>query len=185
MKNRLYKLYHIRIKGNEDLKQGYIGITRRSIYSRLKEHFNSRRPVGKILRSLGEEAVEVVELGRYYREEALEREYNLRPELRVGWNIQAGGNRITVKCPDCGKYLPKRKTGTYCIECKETRFQKGHKPFNYGKGEKYKLIDPQGNIYYPEAFTVFCRENNLTPQNLRKVAKGVRKHHKGWKAVKI
>ena len=56
---------------------------------------------------------------------------------------------------------------------------------NYGTGKRYLITDPDGNTYTPESIVEFCREHELTPQNLRKVAKGTRKHHKGWKAVEI
>ena len=76
-------------------------------------------------------------------------------------------------CIICSKPLP--NTGTIC---RDTKFTKG-------PGEHYRLTDPEGNSYEPEAFTVFCKEHNLTPQNLRLVAKGKRKHHKGWIAERI
>ena len=184
-KTRLYKVYHIRECGNTDITQGYVGITRRSLAWRLSQHFQSRKPVGQILRQLGKNNVEIIQLAMMCKEDALEMEYSLRPILNMGWNVMAGGNKPTVKCPLCGKYLPKRKTGAYCMKCRDTRFSKGHIPHNYGKGEKYKLISPNGEIFTPDVFTVFCREHNLTPQNLRKVAKGRRKHHKGWIAMRI
>jgi len=177
---RLHKVYHIRIKGNTDLREGYIGITRRSLPYRLGQHFNSKRPVGTILRNLGREAVEIVEVTRGYKEYALNVEYILRPSMNEGWNVRAGGDAFTVVCPQCGRYLPKRKTGTICADCQQTQFSKGHIPHNAGMGERYTLISPEGTLYNPEVFTRFCKENNLTPQNLRKVAKGTRKNHKGW-----
>jgi hypothetical protein len=184
-KTSFYKVYHIRLKGSRNTSQGYIGITRRTLPYRLGQHFNSTRPVGDILRSLGRDAIEIVQLALLPKEKALEMEFNLRPSRFMGWNIQAGGNGSTVCCPSCGKHLPKRRTGQYCQSCRDSRFNPGHKPFNYGKGERYQITDPQGNTYAPEAFTVFCQQNNLTPQNLRKVAEGSRKHHKGWTAVRL
>lgn len=156
-KTRLYKVYHIHEIGNYDKKQGYIGITRRSLAYRLGQHFNSKRQVGTILRKLGKEKIQIDELCRLPKEQALEKEYELRPKRFMGWNERAGGNRSTV----------------------------GHRPHNYGTGEHYRLTDPEGNSYEPEAFTAFCKEYNLTPQNLRLVAKGKRKHHKGWIAERI
>lgn len=185
MKNRIYKVYHIRLIGNTNLGEGYIGITKNSLKFRLQQHTTSKRPVGKILRSLKPDEYEIVELFRGNKEFALAKEYELRPERYMGWNVMAGGGVTTVKCPICGKPLPKRKTGAMCEQCNPSKFTKGHKPHNYGCGEKYELTDPEGNKYYPEAFTVFCREHNLNPQNLRKVAKGLRKHSNGWIAKKV
>lgn len=48
--------------------------------------------------------------------------------------------------------------------------------------KKFKLIDPNGNIYITEhGLTSFCEEYNLASSNLFKVIKGERRHHKGWK----
>lgn len=48
--------------------------------------------------------------------------------------------------------------------------------------KKYKLIDPQGVVYYTEkGLSDFCRNHQLTPANLMKVLSGKRKHHKGWR----
>lgn len=184
-KNRLYKVYHIHVKGNTDVNEGYVGVTRHNLPYRLSQHFCSKRPVGSILRAIGKENIEIDELAMLPKEEALTMEYNLRPKMNMGWNTMAGGNRRTVFCPICGKPLPKRKHGSMCMNCHHTRFPKGHKPYNYGKGEHYKLTAPDGTVYIPEAFTVFCHEHGLIPQNLRKVAKGLRKHSNGWTAERI
>jgi hypothetical protein len=184
-KTRLYKVYHIHMIGNYDLSDGYVGVTRRSLKMRLGQHFNSKRPIGKILRTIDKNQISIDELKRLNRVEALDMEFKLRSQRFIGWNCQAGGNRSTVACPGCGKLLPKRRLGSYCIDCNDCRFPKGHTPHNYGQGEKYQLTDPNGIIYTPEIFTVFCRDKHLTPQNLRKVAKGKRKHHKGWTAIKL
>lgn len=184
-KTRLYKVYHIHEKGNTDINDGYVGITRRSLAYRLGQHFCSKRPVGTILRAKGRENIEIDQLAMLPKDEALEMEYNLRPQMNLGWNVRAGGDRATVFCPVCGKPLPKRKSGTVCADCQPTKFAKGHIPHNYGKGEKYRLTAPDGTVYTPEAFTAFCREHDLNQQNLRKVAKGLRKHSNGWKAERI
>ena len=184
-KTRLYKVYHIHEKGNNDLSSGYVGITRRSLSYRLSQHFCSTRPVGEILRKLGRENVEITLIKMLPKAEALNMEYVLRPALNIGWNRMAGGNFATVRCPVCDKPMPKRRTGTVCRECFDTRFKNGDMPHNYGTGKRYLITDPDGNTYTPESLVEFCREHGLTPQNLRKVAKGTRKHHKGWKAVEI
>jgi len=184
-KTRLYKVYHIHMINNYNLSEGYIGITRRSLNMRLGQHLNSKRPVGNYLRAIDKSLITIDELSRLCKEEALNMEFKLRPKRFIGWNEMAGGNRSTVKCPTCGKLLPKRRSGTYCEDCNNCKFPKGHIPHNYGQGEKYKLTDPNGKVYYPEVFTIFCRDHNLTPQNLRKVSKGKRKHHKDWSAIRL
>lgn len=181
-KHRLYKVYHIHLKEDRDIRHGYVGITRHNLSYRLSQHFCSMRPVGSILRSLNKKDIVIEELAMLPKEDALTLEYQLRPKRNMGWNCMAGGNRRTVRCPKCGKYLPKRKTGAFCQECNDTRFKRGQRPFNYGCGEHYVLTAPDGTVYYPEAFTAFCREHHLNPQNLRKVAKGTRHHSQGWTA---
>lgn len=179
-KNRLYKVYHIHLKEDPDIKHGYVGVTRHNLSYRLSQHYCSPRPVGNILRSLNKEDIVIEELAMLPKEDALDLEYQLRPKRNMGWNCMAGGNHRTVRCPGCGKYLPKRKTGAFCMKCNDTRFKKGQKPFNYGCGEHFTLIAPDGTIYHPEAFTAFCKEHHLNPQNLRKVANGKRHHSQGW-----
>lgn len=44
------------------------------------------------------------------------------------------------------------------------------------------LVDPEGNEYKTKDVTGFCKERNLNPSNLFRVAKGLRNHHKGWTA---
>ena len=90
-KTRLYKVYHIHEIGNYDKKQGYIGITRRSLTYRLGQHFNSQKLVGTILRNLGKEKIQIDELCRLPKEQALEKAYELRPKPFMGWNERAGG----------------------------------------------------------------------------------------------
>lgn len=184
-KTRYYKVYHIHVKGNTDINEGYVGITRRSLSYRLSQHFHSKRPIGTILRSLQKENIVIDQLAFLPKDEALEMEYRLRPKRYIGWNVMAGGNKRTVKCTQCGKYLPNRRTGSLCEDCHPTKFTKGHIPHNYGKGRKYKLIDPNGNIFYPFSIVAFCKEHALEPRNLNLVAKGRRKTHKGWTATYV
>lgn len=191
-KDRIYRVYWVYVDGMIDYRtQGYVGVTKENVQHRLLEHFRSNRPVGSIIRDLrnNNEIVKVVELFRGSKEEALAKEYEYRPARFIGWNIMAGGNRATIVCVKCGKTIPKGYTNVnkLCSDCNDYdgRFVVGSKPANYGKGEKYLLISPDGVEHTPEAFTVFCKHNDLTPQNLRKVAKGTRKHHKGWKAIKL
>lgn len=186
-KTRLYKVYHIHLIGNHNLNEGYIGVTRRSLAYRLGQHMCSTRPVGQILRKLGKDAVEITQLDMLPKDEALAKEFSLRPRLNMGWNTLAGGNRCTLYCPMCGKPMPhKPKKTLLCWDCYSAMLRIGFQRDNSsGKGEHYRLFAPDGTVYEPEAFTVFCREHNLTSQNLRKVAQGLRQHSKGWRAERI
>jgi len=50
----------------------------------------------------------------------------------------------------------------------------------------YKLIDPDENEYITtNGLVLFCKEHNLTSQNLHKVLNGQREHHKGWKIENV
>ena len=183
-KTRLYKVYHIRIKDNNNLNEGFIGVTRRSLSYRLSQHMCSIRLVGETLRKLGKEAIEIKQLAILPKDEALAMEYKLRPTLSKGWNVRAGGNVPTLCCSICGKPMPhKPKKTVLCWECYKNLLSIGFiKGNSAGTSEHYRLTAPDGTVYEPQFFTDFCREHNLTSQNIRKVAKGQRKHHKGWKA---
>ncbi len=47
--------------------------------------------------------------------------------------------------------------------------------------KKWELTDPNGHIFIIKNLKEFCQENNLTDSNMKKVANGLRKHHKNWK----
>ena len=181
-KVRLYTLYHIRPKGTNDTQQHYVGITKNPLHIRLGQHMCSSRPVGDALRALGIEAIEIVSLGKYPYQEALQEEHKLRPQRYMGWNIAAGGNYTTVRCPKCNKPLPKRTSGAHCMACLPTKFIAGDMSSNYGTGVKALLVSPEGVEYAPYSLHQFCNENGLVTANIRKVLKGERKHTKGWTA---
>lgn len=187
MKYRLYKLYWIKTQDMTDpYTEGYIGITKNQLTKRLGQHKCSKNPIGYQVRL---HDVSIIELHRGMKEDILDLEFKYRNKQYIGWNIMAGGNKSTVLCKQCEAPLSKgvKNRKHLCSECNihKGKFEEGHTPHNYGKGEKYLLIDPDGTEHRPSVFTVFCRENNLTPQNLRKVSKGTRKHHKGWKAIRL
>jgi hypothetical protein len=48
----------------------------------------------------------------------------------------------------------------------------------------YIFISPEGIITETVWCTDFCKENNLNARNIREVTRGVRNHHKGWKATR-
>jgi len=169
-KTRLYKVYHIRELGNTEVSEGYIGITRRSLPYRLSQHRHSKRPIGIILRT--GIPVEIIQIGSNVpKEDALYMEGVLRPKMNMGWNVMCGGNRSNPEW--------RKNTGV------NAQFCKGHEPHNTGNGERYELTSPEGTVYRPEIFTIFCRDNKLCQSNIRKVAKGLRKHSSGWTARKI
>jgi predicted GIY-YIG superfamily endonuclease len=181
----MYTVYHIRPIGEEDTSKFYVGITKNKLSHRLSQHLTSKRPVGAILRELGLGCVEIVALHKVSKEEALQLEYTYRPVCNIGWNVRAGGNHTTVRCSGCDKHLPKRKTGTMCSSCNNTKFTKGSTPSNAGTGMRAILMSPDGIKTSYENLHRFCNEHGLIPANVRKVIKGVRKHTKGWKLVSL
>lgn len=183
MKNRMYKVYHIRPVGQTDTSKFYVGITKNSLEFRLLQHMTSKRPVGSILRDLGKDAVEIVCLHHVGKEEAMRLEAEYRPLMNIGWNVRAGGDTRTVICSGCGNHLPKRATGAKCASCNDTRFAKGSTPANAGTGMKAVLLSPEGEHVTFHTLHQFCNEHGLVPANVRKVIKGDRKHTKGWTLV--
>ena len=49
----------------------------------------------------------------------------------------------------------------------------------------WKLIYPDGKEIFIDNLRIFCKNNNLQEDNLYNVAKGKRKHHKGFKVEKV
>lgn len=44
----------------------------------------------------------------------------------------------------------------------------------------FRLTSPDGEVFEVEQLAPFCAMKGLTVENVRKVAKGIRHHHKGW-----
>ena len=53
------------------------------------------------------------------------------------------------------------------------------------RGFFYKLVSPTGSIHVTINLTEFCKTHQLNRQNLKKVARGERNHHKGWVAERM
>lgn len=175
----LYTVYHIAPKGCHDTAKGYIGITRQRLAKRLQQHTTSTRPVGKHIREYKD--VHITPIARLPLDKALEMEYKLRPEMGMGWNHLAGGGVSTCVCTGCGKHLPHVGRGHVCFDCSTKRWKPGFTPWNAGCTE-FILTSPNGEEFHVSNLTIFCKDNGLTRENLRKVARGERNHSKGWKA---
>lgn len=183
----LYSVYHIHQTGCTSLDTGYIGITRQSLQHRLRQHMTSKRPVGVALRALGEQNVQIKCIARLPLDAALQLEYKLRPRPNMGWNVAVGGGVSKVRCTGCNATIPNstyRKGTTLCFTClpkRDSTFKKGMTPHNAGC-TSFVLTDPDGRTYHVDNLTQFCKQHNLTRENIRKVARGERKHAKGWTA---
>ena len=53
------------------------------------------------------------------------------------------------------------------------------------KCKNWKLTSPIGDEIVVRNLSLFCKEAGLTRENLQKVARGERKHHKGWKCQRM
>ena len=87
-----YYLYHIRLKGNENLSEGYIGRTK-SPKSRWKQHrgpaVHAQQPNSPLYAAMdkhGMENFEFVIIDEGSKEDMIQRESELRPEPNMGWN---------------------------------------------------------------------------------------------------
>ncbi|AUG87672.1 homing endonuclease [Vibrio phage VEN] len=158
-----HKVYHIRDCGNTDLNHGYIGVTSHWDVRKSKHKYSGKLCKGR----------EMVCLYTFTnKEEAYAKEAELRPTDGIGLNTVAGGL-------DSGKIVKGERRSV------DTEFKKGQNPHNLNKGLHYILTSPEGDEFYVESLVAFCKAHNLTPQNLRKVAKGERNYHKGWKAILV
>ncbi len=168
-----HKVYHIHYESNPDLLQGYIGVT-----GNLKARISKHRHSGILRKG---DTVTVLYTGT--REDCLALESKLRPSNGIGRNISHGGsaNCTTIKKGQRLSPETEIKPGQRLSE--STEFKKGFTPHNKGKGRDYIFTDPEGKEYYVSCISDFCKAHNLTPSNMRKVAKGERNFHKGWKAV--
>lgn len=168
-----HKVYHIHYESNPDLMQGYIGVT-----SNLKQRIRSHRASGMLKKG---DTVTILYKGT--REACYALESKLRPSNGIGRNISHGG-RVNCTAIKSGQHLSRAtefKPKQHVSE--RTEFKKGDTPHNKGKGKDYIFTDPDGQEYYVSCISDFCKAHNLTPANMRKVAKGERNFHKGWKAI--
>jgi len=101
----IYKLYWLRHKDHTDVtSQGYVGITGRSLRTRMTQHAVSAEdgvdyPVYNAIRKHGKDIiVDVLCIGS--GEYILDLEHKLRPDIHIGWNLDTGGigtNSKTMK----------------------------------------------------------------------------------------
>ncbi len=74
---------------------------------------------------------------------------------------------------------------------KQSEFMKNNNPMYSGKvnfkdennpnSKEYLITDPKGNKHFIRCLNKFCKENNLNPHYMSRVAQGKQSHHKGWK----
>lgn len=161
--NSTHCLYHLHAAG-EDTTEGYIGVTKH-LRSRLYNH----RAAGRLLDT---DSITILFVGPEDVCLLLERLY--RPVPGIGRNVAEGGWNKTVG--SIGK-ATRIRAGQRLS--KQTEFMNGQVAHNAG-ATQYVLIDPLGKEHVVTNLTTFCNEHGLTRENIRKVARGSRKHAKGW-----
>ena len=102
-------LYHMRLVGNVDLNDGYIGVCS-DLSKRKYKHFDT--PVNHITKAIIESGfpIEFVVLLKSNRHYCLEIEKKLRPETNMGWNVKTGGN-LSEYPTDMKEQMSIRKIG--------------------------------------------------------------------------
>jgi len=91
-----------------------------------------------------------------------------------------------------GVYVNKGKVRSEELKKQWSNIRKGKlKTENHKKKIKlsnsryvYTFISPENIITETILYSDFCKENNLNHCKIREVARGVRNHHKGWKATR-
>lgn len=107
-------VYWVHLPEHTDmLTEGYIGYTSRSVEERWKGHLkessrarNLNYPVYNAMRKYGD-TIKVTTLVEGSEEYCLELEFKMRPERKIGWNLQMGGNKgtkgVDVTAETCAK----------------------------------------------------------------------------------
>lgn len=71
-------------------------------------------------------------------------------------------------------------SGTSGVSRTGERREKTSQTF-HNRRQPYKLLSPEGVLYEGSDPTSFCEEHNLSYPCVRRVIRGLREHHKGWK----
>lgn len=89
----MYSVYHIpHPKNPNDLSLGYIGVTSRDPKERFQEHQEGSFIVGKAIRKYQIHPDKIKVLFEFEnKDDAFDKEEELRPTIKIGWNIGKGG----------------------------------------------------------------------------------------------
>lgn len=119
--------------------------------------------------------------------------------IKRGYNCTAGGDgwepgerhplyKKTLPAWWCKKISEGKKKGYHPMRgkpCPEWFGYRGHFGSDHHYSKSYIITDPDGNIFRTKGLAKFCREHNLWPQLMSKVACGKRNHTGGWKCEHI
>lgn len=82
-------LYHIFRKNEPSVKDGYIGVSSRTIKSRLEEHKRPSSRLYSYFEQFDDIQTRIIKRGKL--KDILKEEENLRPKPNLGWNVAKGG----------------------------------------------------------------------------------------------
>lgn len=186
-----YYVYHIGIKGMS-IDEGYIGVTNKPD-RRWSQHCKSDSYVGRAIRKYGE-IVSMVILKQTTEQRALEIEEVYRPQENQGWNIAKGGGKPPRLF---GKANPHYRTGPPMTDKRKEYYNSDkikshilnvrHKKARLGTGADYKITHAETGEEFiiTSGIKEWCKQRGLECSNIKKVADGLRKQHKGYKAEYI
>lgn len=91
--SKKYSAYWIHLLEHSDImNEGYVGISNNT-KRRFKEHSKSKNSIiSNAIQKYGSELLWDVVFENLSYDEAIKIERNLRPNMRIGWNIMTGGN---------------------------------------------------------------------------------------------
>lgn len=133
-------VYHIQNPDNTGLDHGYVGVVNanKGVYSRYKEHSNSKYMVGYCIRHMRLQYDDHVKiLFRGSLEECYDYEKKLRPMQNMGWNLAAGGGgpyQTTINLKEHRSHIQTQRMKDESIKKKQS---------NSFKENYYKNIESQ------------------------------------------
>jgi hypothetical protein len=180
-------VYHIKRSGF-NLNEGYIGVSYNPKY-RFYQHKKSKTHVGNAI-NLYKEDVELSIILCASRKYCLEIEAKLRPVDNIGWNEVAGGGNPPVHygadnwntTQESRTFKSKTFKGKPVpLHVKENLLNMNYNnSYRAGTGAIYIVTTPDGTEVEVKEIKRWCKERNLECSNLTKVARGLRKQHKGY-----
>jgi len=196
----MYLIYLLKNKINRKI---YIGKTN-NLYKRLSAHKNDRRSITHLTNAIDKYGIDNFECQiieeNISKEKIKEKEIFYIKEFDSyksnNYNSTAGGDGFLSgkDHPFYGKKRPKEVIKKISQTKKKNHPFKGKKiPWLKGPpfGEKhflakeYIVTSPEGKEFRIKGINDFCRKNNLSPQLMCKVSKGLRNHHKKWKCIEV
>ena len=196
----MYLIYMLKNKINDKI---YIGKTN-NLYKRLSSHKNDRRCITHLTKAIDkygfynfecivlEENIEKKDIRKkeiFYIKEFNSYESNNYNSTPGGEGMESGkdhplyGRKRSKKIRD---KISRTKKLNHPYKGKKLPWKSGPKEGeNHCNAKEYIVISPDGKEMKIKSLSYFCNQNGLSSQNMWKVSKGLRNHHKGWKCYGI